>query len=114
MSFCNGCANLGFNLLQATRADHFADGFFRLKEFVDIRLGKADGLSQVGHCGFLIAVVAEMFNGRSNDLVAYIVVGWAPGRGGRGTWNFHALKFKANGKIGQRVTIWYYGHLKFS
>jgi hypothetical protein len=43
------------------------------EEFIDVGLGKADRLGEVGDRG-LFAIVAEVFGGGGNDLVADIVV----------------------------------------
>ena len=77
--------DLGFDLAQAVAADMLADGLLGLKELVDIRLGKADGLGQVGHGGLFVAIQAEIFGGGDDDLLAHVVAGRAA-RGRRHCW----------------------------
>ncbi|MNT85602.1 hypothetical protein D3C72_2257860 [compost metagenome] len=54
-----------------------------IKEFVDVSLGKPDGLGQVGNRGFAVAVLTEVLVGRRDNLVSNVVIGWATGAGRR-------------------------------
>lgn len=61
---------------QTICTDGFTDRLLGIKKLVDIGLGKADGFSQVGDRGFAIAVLAEVFVGRRDNLVSNVVIGW--------------------------------------
>lgn len=106
----HGFSDLGFDLAQAIRTDHFANGLLGLEELVDVRLGKADGLGEIGDGRLLVAVTTEVFGGRRDDLVSHLVIDWASGRDGISACFLHGLQLTTITRIGQRVTIWYYGH----
>jgi hypothetical protein len=75
----DGGADISFNLAQTVGADHLADGLFGFKKLVNVSLGKPNGLGEIRNRGFGIAKVTEMFGSRDDDLIAHLVVDWAPG-----------------------------------
>src|SRR6185369_11442735 len=68
---------------QCLTADGFAYRLLGIEELVDISLGKADRLGQVGDRGLVVAVVAEVRLGRLDDLITNAVVDGAAGLWGR-------------------------------
>ncbi len=78
--------NGGGDGAQAVGADRLADGLFRAEEFVDVGLGEADRLGEIGDRRLVIAVAAEMRVGRLDDLVADAVIGGAAQARRRGRW----------------------------
>ncbi|MGF6507776.1 hypothetical protein OKW26_003602 [Paraburkholderia sp. 32] len=47
IGLCDGRPDFGFDLVQAVRADHLANGLLGFEELVDVGLGKTDGLGEV-------------------------------------------------------------------
>lgn len=101
----NGCSGLGFDLAQAVRADHLANGLLGLKELVDVGLGEPNGFGEIGDGRLLVTVATEVFRGCRDDLATYLVVGRASGWSGLSAYLFHGCELTPVHEIGQIVTI---------
>lgn len=95
----NSSADFGFDLAQAVRADHLANGLLGLKELVDVGLGKPNGFGEIRDGRFLVTVAAEVLRGCGDDLATYLVIGRASG------WNrlvaclFHGASLRQSLKL---------------
>lgn len=105
----HGLPHLSFDLAEAIGTDHFANGLLGLEKLVDVRLGKSDGFGEIGDSRLIVAVQAEVLGGSRDDLISHLVIGRAAGRNGIRTCFLHGLQLTTIVKIGQLVTIWYYG-----
>lgn len=101
----NGRTARGFDLTQAVRADHLANGLLGFKELVDVGLGEPNRFGEIGDGRLLVTVATEVFRGCCDDLATHLVVGRASGWRRVGACLFHGCELTPVPEIGQLVTI---------
>ncbi|MNT44503.1 hypothetical protein D3C72_1810320 [compost metagenome] len=74
---------------RAVRADGLTNGLLGLEKFVDVSLGKTNGLGEIGDGRFLIAVQPEVLHGGCDDLLAHVVIDWSASRNGVNALSAH-------------------------